>query len=184
MKAKVNKVMIQIIQDDLFSLDAAAAVNATDPNLSLPDSILVRAGDNVLRECREIGWCAVGSAVITSAGGLPFQKLIHAVGPRWGEGSERGKLANTTLHCLKLAEAAQLRSVALPAISTGAMGYPIENCAKTMLTQIIDFTFEDLRYLRAIIVCLDNPTAYDVFCDEFARQIDELKKSGDGRVKV
>jgi O-acetyl-ADP-ribose deacetylase (regulator of RNase III) len=122
--------------------------------------------------------------VITSAGDAPFEKIIHTVGPRWGEGSERGKLANATLQALRLAESNQLKSVALPAISAGALGYPLENCAKTMFEQIIDFTFEDLRYLRTIIVCLDSELALQVFREEFIRQLDDLKESGEGKVKV
>jgi O-acetyl-ADP-ribose deacetylase (regulator of RNase III) len=184
MKAKVNKVTIQIVQADILSLPVNGIVTATDPNLSLSPTLASRAGTDVLRECREIGWVDIGSAAITSAGNLPFEKIIHAVGPRWGEGSERGKLANATLHSLRLAENNQLKAIAIPAISTGALGYPLENCAKTMLTQIVDFTFEDLKYLRTVIVCVDTPLAFDVFNAEFNRQLQELKESGDGKVKV
>lgn len=184
MKAKVNKVTIRIVQSDILSLPVSGIVTATDPNLSLSPTLAAKAGADVQRECREIGWVGIGSAAITSAGNLPFEKIIHAVGPRWGEGSERGKLANVTLHALQLAESNQLKSIALPAISTGALGYPLENCAKTMLTQIVDYTFEDLKHLRTVIVCVDTPLAFEVFKTEFSRQLEELKESGDGKVKV
>jgi O-acetyl-ADP-ribose deacetylase (regulator of RNase III) len=184
MKAKVNKVTIQIVQTDILSLPVNGIVTATDPNLSLSPALAARVGVDVQRECREIGWVEIGSAAITSAGNLPFEKIIHTVGPRWGEGSERGKLANVTLHALRLAEDNQLKAIAIPPISTGALGYPLENCAKTMLTQIVDFTFEDLKYLRTIIVCVDTSLALDIFKVEFDRQLQELKESGDGKVKV
>lgn len=184
MKAKVNKVTIQIVQADILSLAVNGIVITTDPNLSLSPAFAARVGIDVQRECREIGWVDIGSAAITGAGSLPFEKVIHAVGPRWGEGSERGKLANVTLHTLQLAENNQLKSIAIPAISTGALGYPLENCAKTMLTQIVDFTFEDLKYLRTIVLCLDTPLAFEIFKAEFNRQLQELKESGDGKVKV
>ncbi|NWG16685.1 MAG: macro domain-containing protein [Chloroflexi bacterium] len=184
MKARINKVTIQIIQDDIFSQTAGGIVNPTDTNLHVSPTLAEKAGPAVQRACAAIGWCETGYAVATDAGSLPFEKIIHAVGPRWGEGSERGKLASVTLECLRLAEKNRLKSVALPAISVGVLGYPAENCAKTMLSQIIDFTFEDLKYLRTIIICLDDPVVYQIFKDEFAEQIKDLKEAGDGEVKV
>lgn len=184
MKAKVNKVTIQIVRDDILALSVNGIVTSTDPNLSLSPDLSVKAGIDVQRECREIGWCDVGSAVITDAGNLLVEKLIHAVGPRWGEGSERAKLANVTLHCLRLAEENQLKSIALPPISTGALGYPLEHCAKIMLTQIIDFTFEDLKYLRTVILCVVDIVAFEAFQREFERQLGDLKESGEGKVKI
>jgi O-acetyl-ADP-ribose deacetylase (regulator of RNase III) len=184
MKAKVNKVTIQIVQDELLSLNVGGIINPTDTNLHVSPTLAAKAGPSVLRECAAIGWCETGYAMVTEAGNLPVEKIIHAVGPRWGEGSERGKLVSVTLECLRLAEQNRLKSIALPAISVGVLGYPAENCAKTMLSQIIDFTFEDLKYLKTIIVCLDDSVVYQIFKDEFATQLEELKEAGDGEVKV
>jgi O-acetyl-ADP-ribose deacetylase (regulator of RNase III) len=180
----VNKVTVQIIRDDILSLPVAAVVVATDVNLSVSPALAARTGASVLRECIQIGWCEVASAVITGAGNLSAEKIIHAVGPRWGEGSERGKLANVTLACLRLAEHNRLKSLAISPISTGAQGYPLENCATTMLSQIIDFTFEDLKHLRQVVICPDTALALDVFNQEFARQLHTLQTTGDGKVKV
>ncbi|MEO8397269.1 MAG: macro domain-containing protein, partial [Chloroflexota bacterium] len=121
-------------------------------------------------------------AKMTSAGNLKAEKIIHAVGPRWGEGSERGKLGNVTWECLHLAESNDLKSIAIPAISAGALGYPLENCATTMLSQIIDFTFEDLKHLRTIILCLPDELAFDAFKREFDQQLEELRQSGTATV--
>ena len=184
MKAQVNKVTIQIVHDDILSLPVAAIVQPTDTNLSVNPTLVAKAGLAVQRECIQIGWCEVGNAVVTGAGNLAVDKIIHAVGPRWGEGSERGKLANVTLECLRLAERNHLKSIVLPPISTGGLGYPLENCAKTMLTQIIDYTFEDLKHLRQVIVCVDTSRALEVFQQEFQQQLQELKEAGEGKVKV
>jgi O-acetyl-ADP-ribose deacetylase (regulator of RNase III) len=184
MKAKVNKITIQIVHGDLLSQSVAAIVNATDPNLHVPPALAAKAGSVVQQICNNIGWCDIGSAVITDSGDMPVEKIIHAVGPRWGEGSERGKLSNVTQECLRLAEQNHLKSLAIPAISTGVLGYPVENCAKTMLTQIIDFTFDDPRYLKTIIVCLDDDSAHQIFEAEFAEQIQSLKEDGEGEVTV
>lgn len=184
MKVKVNKVTIQIVQADILTLAVNAVVNSTDPNLHLSPPLVLKAGFKLQDEVNAIGWCDIGDAVITAAGDLPYQKIIHAVGPRWGEGSERGKLANVTLACLRLAEEYHLKSLALPAISAGVLGYPLENCARTMITQIIDYTFENPRYLKLIMICLDNLTALTVFQKELELQVEQLKAAGEGEVTV
>ena len=184
MKVKINKVTIQLVQDDILSLAVNGIVNSTDPNLHLNPPLLLKAGLKLQEAVNNIGWCDIGDAVITDAGDLPFLKIIHAVGPRWGEGSERGKLANTTLACLKLAEEYRLRSLALPAISAGVLGYPLENCARTIIAQIIDYTFENPRYLKLIVICLDNLTAMTVFQNELKLQAEQLKDAGEGEVTV
>ncbi len=182
MKVKVNKVTIHLTQETILSVNAEAIVNATDPNLTLPADLAARAGIEVVHECIAIGWCDVGAAKMTNAGNLDAKKIIHAVGPRWGEGSERGKLANVTWECLHLAESNNLKSIALPAISSGALGYPLENCATTLLNQIIDFTFEDLKHLRTITLSLPDELAFETFKHEFEHQLEELRQSGTATV--
>lgn len=185
MKAKVNSVNIQVIQDNIHILPVDAIVVETDPNLSVSDILLQFAGETIQQQTRQIGWADIGEAVITDAGKLPnTQKIIHAVSPRWGEGSERGKLSNVTWGCLSLAESHLLKSIALPALSVGVWGYPVEACANIMITRIIDFTFEKLKSLRSVVLCLDNTSAFDVFRSEFERQILELRETGEGKVRV
>ncbi len=181
-KAKVNKVTIRLLREDVADVDAAGIVVATDTNLTLEPELARRAGIEVTRATAAIGWCDIGSAAITDAGDLTADKIIYAAAPRWGEGSERGKLASVTWECLRLAEENELKVLALPTISTGALGYPLENCATTMLSQIIDFTFEDLKYLRIVLLCLPDALSFDAFRGEFARQIDDLRESGEAHV--
>ncbi len=185
MKAKVNKVTLQLTQGDLLALSTAAIVMVTDPNINVSEKLAAKAGTLVQEQAAQIGWSDVGTAVITDAGQLlGVEKIIHAVAPRWGEGSERGKLANTTWACLALAEENALKSLALPAISTGTFGYPLENCATTMLAKIIDYTFEDLKNLRTIILCLEDDAAYEIFRLELLRQLQDLKETGEGQIHV
>lgn len=183
-KVKVNKVTIRLVRGETYSAPVDGVVVSTDTNLNLDPQLARLAGSDVQRELSEIGWCDVGSAVLTGPGKLNAKKIIHVVGPRWGEGSERGKLMNATLECLLLAEQNALRSVAFPPLSIGAAGYPLENCARTMLTQIVDYTFEELRSLRTVVLCLTDEHAYDVFNAELERQIDELRESNEGKVQV
>ncbi|MFN8529383.1 MAG: macro domain-containing protein [Anaerolineae bacterium] len=182
MKAKVNRVTIQIVEGDLLSLSVAAIVNATTTDLALPPDLVAKGGIELQRECARIGHVDVGTAVMTGAGNLTFDRIIHTAGPRWGEGSERGKLMLCVLECLRLTENTQLKSIAFPAISIGALGYPVENCAVTMLTQIIDYTFEDLKSLRTVIICLNDSNSASIFKREFQRQIEELRETGDAKV--
>lgn len=185
MKAKINKVTIEIIHHhDILSLNVETIVNSTDPNITIPEDMVALAGQALEQEVRLLGWCDVGSAIVTSAGKLKFKKIIHAVGPKWGEGSERGKLANATWESLRLAEENEMKSIAIPPISTGTFGYPVENCATTMMTQIIDFTFEDLKYLRSVMVCIESESEFTAFVREFQRQIQELRNTGEGKVRV
>jgi O-acetyl-ADP-ribose deacetylase (regulator of RNase III) len=182
MKAKVNRLTIQVVETDLFSLSVAAVVHATTTDLVLAPDLAHRVGIDVQRECARIGFVDVGSAVMTSAGNLIADKIIHTAGPRWGEGAERGKLMLCVQECLRLCETNKLKSIAFPAISTGALGYPVENCAVTMFTQIIDYSFEDLKHLRTVVLCLDNPQAATLFKREFQRQLEELQETGDAKV--
>ncbi|NJL56631.1 O-acetyl-ADP-ribose deacetylase [bacterium] len=185
MQAKVNKITIQLVQADLFALQVDSIVHTTDPNLTINPLLVAKAGPTIEQQTVAIGWCDVGSAIVTDAGQLNgVQKIIHAVAPRWGEGSERGKLANVTWASLSLAEKHELKAIALPAISVGANGYPLENCAVTMLSKIIDFTFESLKHLRTIIICLADDAQYTAFSHEFQRQIESLKDTGEGKVYV
>jgi O-acetyl-ADP-ribose deacetylase len=182
MKAKLNKVLIRLIQGDILALSVDVIVNSTDTSLSISSRLTATAGNTIEQECLLLGWCEVGSAVVTNAGKLAAKKLIHAVGPRWGEGSERGKLANVTWETLRLVEEGGYRSVAFPPISTAIGGYPVENCARVMIQQIIDFTFEPLKTVREIILCVETEAEWLAFEREFQRQIEELKDTGSGKV--
>lgn len=185
MQAKINKIQVRVLQAEILTLPVDGFVTVTDPNLGVSPGLLSAAGEQIQKEAADIGWCEVGSAVVTSAGKMENMKnIIHAVGPRWGEGAERGKLENVTWQCLTLAEQNHLKSLALPAISIGALGYPVESCARIMLTRVIDYTFEDLKYLRNIVIALQDEVTATVFIEEFERQIHELKDTGQGKVRA
>ncbi|MEM1554707.1 MAG: macro domain-containing protein, partial [Thermoproteota archaeon] len=114
------------------------------------------------RIVRERGPVKVGEAVYTSAGSLNAKYVIHAVGPRMGEGNEDEKLRNATWNSLKLAEQLGLNSIVFPAISTGVFGYPKDKCAQVMLKTIKDYVLSGGK-LKEIMICLYDDETYRIF---------------------
>jgi O-acetyl-ADP-ribose deacetylase (regulator of RNase III) len=179
MQAVINDVTVELVQGDITDLDTDVIVNAANSQLILgagvAGAIRRKGGPSIQDECLAIGYCEVGNAVMTGGGNLKARHVIHAVGPRMGEGSESGKLANAVRASLALAEEHGLHSIAFPAISTGVFGYPLEGCADVMLRVIIDYTYEDLESLNHIIVCLYDARALNVFVAEFETKLSELE---------
>ncbi|MFC1959424.1 macro domain-containing protein [Chloroflexota bacterium] len=179
MDAEINGMVIRIVQGDITDLAVDAIVNAANSQLLLGSgvagAIRTKGGPTIQQECLKFGWCDVGDAAITQAGQLPAKHVIHAVGPRIGEGSEPGKLASATRASLTLAEEHKLTSIAMPAISTGAFGFPLEACAQIMLRVAIDITFEEFQHLQTILFCLYDKHAFEIFTAEFERQLAELE---------
>ena len=113
------------------------------------------AGPSVMKECRSIGGCKTGDAVITNAGKLLAKKVIHAVGPVWrgGNKGESEFLENCYEKSFLLAKEHGLKTIAFPAISTGVYGYPIEDATKIALGTGKKFEkdFDEIRY-----ICFSN----------------------------
>jgi O-acetyl-ADP-ribose deacetylase (regulator of RNase III) len=125
-------------------------------------------GPSIQEECNTIGPIEVGEAVLTGAGNLKADYVIHAVGPVYGEGDEDIKLANATLNSLKIAKKKALKSIAFPAISTGIFHFPIKRCAEIMIKVAMDFLKEN-KHPEEIILCLYGERAYSIFQGTFER---------------
>ena len=153
---------------DITQMDVDAIVNPANDRLILgggvAGAIARSGGPSIQEECNRIGGTYVGEAVITGAGKLPAKKVIHAVGPRMGEGNENEKLKNVTMNSLKVAEVNQLTSIAFPAISTGIFGYPVDRCAKIMLRICQDF-LQNESSIEEIYFCLWDEGTYKTFLE-------------------
>ncbi|HUX97941.1 MAG TPA: macro domain-containing protein [Candidatus Deferrimicrobium sp.] len=107
---------------------------------------------------------------ITTGGNLKAKHVIHAFGPRMGEGDEDNKLRNSTLNSLKLADEKKLKSISFPAISTGIFGFPIERCATIMISTTIDYLSKN-NSLQKVVFCLWGKPAYSIFENELKKQL-------------
>jgi len=147
--------MITIRLGDIAREDVEVIVNAANSGLrgggGVDGAIHRAAGPTVMEECRQIGGCPTGQAVITNAGRLKAKKIIHAVGPVWrgGNKGEADLLKSAYENSLALAKKSGLRTIAFPAISTGVYGYPIEEAARIALAagRKYENDFDEIRYL-------------------------------------
>ncbi|HEU5279058.1 MAG TPA: O-acetyl-ADP-ribose deacetylase [Gaiellaceae bacterium] len=132
--------MIELVLGDITQQDVDAIVNAANPSLlgggGVDGAIHRAGGPMILEECRRLGGCEPGDAKATGAGALPARHVIHGVGPIWeggGEGEE-ALLASVHRRAIELADELGCKTVAFPAISTGAYGYPVELAAPVAIT--------------------------------------------------
>jgi O-acetyl-ADP-ribose deacetylase (regulator of RNase III) len=147
--------MITIKLGDITKEDVDVIVNAANAGLrgggGVDGAIHRAAGSSVMDECRVIGGCKTGAAVITNAGRLKAHKIIHAVGPIWhgGDKGEPELLRSCYEKSFLLAKKNELKSIAFPAISTGAYGYPIEDAAEIALNvgKSFEKDFDEIRYV-------------------------------------
>jgi len=172
MMLRVGRSIVELVKGDITELEVDAIVNAANSRLKMgggvAGAILRKGGWSIQEECDKIGYCPVGGAVITGAGKLKAKYVIHAVGPRMGEGDEDRKLRNATLNSLKLAEKHGIKSMAFPAISTGIFGFPKDRCAKIMLRTTIDY-LKAGSSIERVIFCLYDDETYQIFAEELNR---------------
>ncbi len=161
---------IEIVRGDITELTNEAIVNAANESLrhggGVAGAISRKGGRVIQKESNEWvkmhGKVQTGSAAITSAGNLPSKFVIHAVGPVMGSGDEDTKLRSATISALNVALDHQIKSIAFPAISTGIYGYPLDRCARIMLSTVKDYLLENDK-LDQVTFCLFDQGAFDVF---------------------
>jgi O-acetyl-ADP-ribose deacetylase (regulator of RNase III) len=167
MERQVNGKVIRLIQGDLTELSVDAIVNAANAQLILgggvAGAIRTKGGPSIQEECDRVGGTTVGQAVLTNAGKLKARHVIHAVGPRMGEGNEDEKLHQATLNSLRRATENGLLSIAFPAISTGIFGFPKDRCARIMLQTVQDFLKDQDSSLKEVIFCLWSKDDLELF---------------------
>ncbi len=165
---RLGQTILRLVSADITERDVDAIVNAANSHLRHGGGVagaIVRKGGQIIQdESNKIGYVPVGNAVITSGGKLKARLVIHAVGPRVGEGDEDTKLKKTMRSVLSLADARKLRSISVPAISAGIFGFPKDRCAVILVAETAAF----LRSARAsslelIEFCIVDEEAFRFF---------------------
>ncbi|NES64339.1 MAG: protein kinase [Okeania sp. SIO2D1] len=150
---------IKIIQGDIAQQEVDAIVNATDRALSAGStvsySIHKMAGLELKKACLKLMTCEYGEAKITSGYNLSAKWVIHTVASRWQGGNlgEKNTLMGCYENSLALAEKYGVKTIAFPAIATGALFFPVEVAARIAITEVMQFLLESKSIERVIFVC-------------------------------
>lgn len=170
MQVRIGQTLVELAEGDITRQEVDAVVNAANAQLSGGggvDGAMHRVGGPTLMQETDAKYpdgCPTGEAVPTAAGDLPAKYVFHAVGPVWrgGRKGEPELLAGVHRHCLQLAIDLDCESIAFPAISTGAYGYPLDLAAETSLATVRDFLLEHDRPALVRFVLFDGG-AYGAF---------------------
>lgn len=163
--------ILRVKRGDITDEKVDAIVNAANSHLQHGGGVagaIVRKGGRIIQEeSNKIGYVPVGNAAVTTAGSLPAKYVIHAVGPVWGEGEEDEKLKSAVLNSLKKAQELGLKSISIPAISSGIFGFPKKRCAEIIVKTIVEFFKENKDSSLKVVNCcnIDNLTT-NLFLDK------------------
>jgi O-acetyl-ADP-ribose deacetylase (regulator of RNase III) len=173
-ETKIGKTTLRLVTGDIAEQDTDAVVTAAHWRLNKGNgtdgTIHTKGGPRIYEECRKIGGCPIGDAVITTGGNLKARYVIHAVGPVWRGGDEEEPkfLASAYRRSLEVAAEHNLRSISIPSISTGAFVYPIRLAAPIALTTIIQFlknVQHNLDEVRMVLYPREDDRAYPIFVE-------------------
>ena len=159
---------IELVRGDITKVDVDAIVNAANTTLlgggGVDGAIHRAAGVELLVECRTLGGCEPGKAKITRGYRLPARFVIHTVGPIWrgGKHGEPETLADCYRNSLQLAVENGIKTIAFPAISCGAYGYPVEEAAQIAAKTTREFLAKADR-LEKVIFVLWGEEIYDAY---------------------
>ena len=168
---RIGDKVILIKQGDITAETTDAIVNPANSQLlhggGAARAIAVKGGSVIEEQSRRlierIGEVPTGKAVMTDAGRLPCKFVIHTVGPVWGEGDEPEKLRRAVWNVLTLAELYNLRSVAMPAISSGVFGFPKPLCAEILLATAAEFLKQPAVSLNEVVMCNHDRQTTEIF---------------------
>jgi len=160
--------VFEVVQGDLLQQPVDAIVNAANGALAHGGGVAAiisrAAGPELQKECdalvRGHGIYPTGSAVVSTAGKLPFKGVIHAVGPRYGEGNEEKMLEKALVSAFECAKERGWSSVALPAVSSGIFAVPLEVCARAYAAAARKAP------LRKVVLCLRDQPIIDAVLKE------------------
>lgn len=169
---------IEIISDDITKLSLDAIVNAANSSLlgggGVDGAIHRGAGPELYEECKRLKGCPTGEAKITKGYKLPAKFVIHTVGPIWngGDRNEDEKLARCYRNSLAVALENSVKTIAFPAISTGAYGFPMERAAKIAVREAVAFLAANPDFEKVTFCCF-GPAALRIY-EETLREVTDI----------
>ncbi|MFP4083147.1 MAG: macro domain-containing protein [Candidatus Aminicenantes bacterium] len=180
MNYEPSNVIIECVQADIASqADITAVVNAANAQLRMgggvAGAIHRAAGPGLEEECRPLAPIKPGEAVITGGHGMPNRYVIHCLGPIYGEDKPEDELlASCYRNALKLAEQHKIDSIAFPAISTGAFGYPMEEAAEIAFKTILKI-LPQLRHVKRIRFVLYSKSDLEIHEKKLSRLQEQVQ---------
>lgn len=174
MRVQVVESALELVEGNITTQDTVAIVNAANRSLlgggGVDGAIHRAAGPGLLAECATLGGCETGQAKITGGHRLRARYVIHTVGPVYGRqaGHAAELLASCYRESLNLAERHGIASIAFPAISTGAYGYPMDEAARVALTTVLE-TLPKLQAVRLVRFVLYGQAAFRAYENELRR---------------
>ncbi|NLN60596.1 MAG: O-acetyl-ADP-ribose deacetylase [Deltaproteobacteria bacterium] len=171
MKVRINKSFLSLVVGDITKESADAIVNAANSGLrgggGVDGAIHRAGGPSIMEACRKIGFCPTGSAVLTPAGLLKAKYVIHAVGPIYQDGrhDEAMLLRSAYMSCLDLASRHGIKSIAFPALSAGAYGYPVHSAARVALETVMEY-LNGHPEIEVVDFVLFSQDVYEAFAEE------------------
>ena len=187
MQTKIGKTILSLVTGDIADQDTDAVVTVAHWRLNKGNgtdgTIHTKGGPGIYEECKRIGGCSIGDAVITTGGDLKARHVIHAVGPVWRAGDEEEPklLASAYRRSLQVAAQHHLRSISIPSISTGAFVYPIRLAAPIALQTIIHFLESEphnLDEVRMVLYTREDERSYAIFADTLQQILSKRASPG------
>lgn len=174
---KSNNVVVEIVQDDITVQETQVIVNAANSHLQhgggVAGAIVKVGGEEIQKESDEYvkkyGPVPVSHVAVTKAGKLKAKYIFHAVGPVWGEGNEHEKLYNCVKNILAKADEMGIKSISIPAISSGIFGFPKKDCAMVFMKAIKEYLSLKSSGLNLIRLCNIDKQTSDIFVETFTQ---------------
>jgi O-acetyl-ADP-ribose deacetylase (regulator of RNase III) len=160
LESRIKDTILRLERGDLTAMDTEAIVFFARPDLVLGagfgSAIAARGGMSIQDELKVFGTITTGEAVITSAGEMKSEYIIHAVGPQFQESGTEEKLRATVQSALRVAKDKGIKKIAFPPMGTGFYGIPLDMCARVMLDVIKEYVSSDTAFDEVVICVIDK----------------------------
>lgn len=184
-ETRIGKTLLRLVTGEIADQETDAVVTAAHWRLNkgagTDGTIHTKGGPKIYEECRKIGGCPIGDAVITTGGNLKARHVIHAVGPVWrgGDENEPELLASAYRRSLQVAVENKLRSISIPSISTGAFCYPLKLAAPIAMRTVVTFLRDEphnFDEVRIVLYQREDDRAFPLF----ATALEQILAEGHG----